>query len=122
MALDRLANGTQRPNVTCSNPSTGISPHAAAAALLNGASSGISVFNPNCFADPGDQQLGNAPRYFSEFELAGNRECGSRPEEGVHAFGRTMKLQIRMEAFNAFNRTRFDRAGFQFGSRAALAR
>ncbi len=28
----------------------------------------------------------------------------------------TKKLQIRMEAFNALNRTRFDRAAFQYGS------
>jgi hypothetical protein len=27
-----------------------------------------------------------------------------------------MKFQIRMEAFNALNRTRFDRANFQFGA------
>ena len=27
-----------------------------------------------------------------------------------------MKIQVRMEAFNAFNRTRFDRADFRYGS------
>lgn len=26
-----------------------------------------------------------------------------------------MKLQVRLEAFNAFNRTRFDRANYRFG-------
>jgi hypothetical protein len=26
-----------------------------------------------------------------------------------------MRFQVRMEAFNAFNRTRFDRAGFTWG-------
>jgi len=115
MALDRLANGTQRPNVTCANPGTGISPHAAAAALLNGASSGFSVFNANCFSDPGDQQLGNAPRYFSNLTSQGieNVDLGLRKEFRIRE---SKKLQIRMEAFNALNRTRFDRAGFQFGS------
>ena len=84
MALDRLANGTQRPNVTCSNPGAGISPHAAAAALLNGASSGISVFNANCFADPGDQQLGNAPRYFSNLTSQGIENVDLGLQETVH--------------------------------------
>jgi len=115
MALDRLANGTQRPNVTCSNPSAGISPHAAASALLNGATSGISMFNSNCFSDPGDQQLGNAPRYFGDLTSQGieNVDIGLRKEFKIRE---SMRLQLRMEAFNALNRTRFDRAGFQFGS------
>ena len=115
MALDRLANGTQRPNVTCGNPSAGISPHAAASALLNGATSGISVFNTNCFADPGDQQLGNAPRYFGNLTSQGieNVDLGLRKEFSIRE---TKKLQVRMEAFNALNRTRFDRAAFQYGA------
>jgi hypothetical protein len=115
MALDRLSNGTQRPNVTCGNPSAGISPHAAASALLNGATSGISVFNTNCFADPGDQQLGNAPRYFGDLTSQGieNVDLGLRKEFKIRE---TQKLQVRMEAFNALNRTRFDRAAFQYGS------
>jgi hypothetical protein len=115
MALSRLANGSQRPNVTCSNPGTGISPHDAAAALLNGASTGISVFNANCFADPGDQQLGNAPRYFSNLTSQGieNVDLGLRKEFRIRE---SKKLQVRMEAFNALNRSRFDRAAYQFGS------
>jgi hypothetical protein len=115
MALDRLANGTQRPNVTCSNPGTGISPHAAAAALLNGASTGVSVFNASCFADPGDQQLGDAPRYFGDLTSQGieNVDIGLRKQFTIRE---NKKLQIRMEAFNALNATRFDRAGFQYGS------
>jgi hypothetical protein len=115
MALDRLANGTQRPNVSCSNPSTGVSPHAAASALLNGASSGFSVFNTNCFSDPGDQQLGNSPRYFGDLTSQGieNVDIGLRKQFNIRE---SKKLQIRMEAFNALNRTRFDRASFQFGA------
>jgi hypothetical protein len=27
-----------------------------------------------------------------------------------------MRFQVRLEAFNAFNRTRFDRAGYSYGS------
>jgi hypothetical protein len=115
MALSRLANGQQRPNVTCSNPGTGISAHDAAAALLNGASSGISMFNASCFADPGDQQLGNAPRYFSNLNSPGIEvvDIGLRKEFRIRE---TMKFQIRAEAFNAFNRAQFGRAGYRFGS------
>ena len=115
MLLDRLANGTQRPNVTCGSPGAGISFHTAAAALLNGASNGISVFNSSCFADPGDQQLGNAPRYFDGLNSQGiaNVDLGLRKQFSIRE---NMKLQIRMEAFNAFNGTRFDRANFQFGA------
>jgi hypothetical protein len=57
MVNPRLADGNQRPNVICSQPGTGISYH-------NAASTGASLFNAACFADPGDQQPGNAPRYF----------------------------------------------------------
>ncbi len=115
MLLDRLYDGTQRPNVVCGNPGTGISPHAAAAALLNGATTGISVFNANCFADPGDQQLGNAPRYFNNLTSQGieDVDIGLRKEFRIRE---TKKLQVRAETFNALNRTRFDRAGYQFGA------
>ncbi len=115
MAINRLADGAQRPNVTCANPGTGISFHDAAAALLNGASSGFSVFNPNCFADPGDQQLGNAPRYFGNLFSQGinNVDLALRKQVAIRE---NVKAQLRLEAFNAFNRTRFDRANYQFGA------
>jgi hypothetical protein len=114
MNHNRLADGRQRPNVTCGNPGTGIGYHDAAAALLNGASSGFSVFNPSCFADPGDQQFGNAPRYFDNVFSQGidNVDLAMRKQFAIRE---SMKLQIRFEAFNAFNRTRFDRADFHFG-------
>jgi hypothetical protein len=114
MAHNRLAGGHQRPNVTCADPGTGISYHDAAAALLNGASSGFSVFNASCFADPGDQQLGNAPRYFDNLFSQGidNVDLALRKQFAIRE---SMKLQVRMEAFNAFNITRFDRGGFGFG-------
>ncbi|MFN7995662.1 MAG: TonB-dependent receptor [Bryobacteraceae bacterium] len=117
MNHNRLADGRQRPNVTCSNIGTGIGYHDAAAALLNGASSGVSVFNPACFADPGDQQLGNAPRYFDNMFSQGinNVDLALRKTFTVRE---RMRLQVRAEAFNAFNRTRFDRADFHFGGGA----
>jgi len=115
MAINRLADGFQRPNVTCSNVGTGISFHAAAAALLNGASSGFSVFNPNCFADPGDEQLGNAPRYFDNLNSQGiqNVDLALRKQFNVKE---RAKIQVRLEAFNALNWTRFDRANYSFGA------
>jgi hypothetical protein len=114
MALNRLADGSQRPNVTCSNITTGIGFHAAAAALLNGASSGFSVFNPNCFADPGDEQLGNAPRYFDNVNSQGiqNVDLALRKQFAIRE---RAKIQLRFEAFNALNWTRFDRAGYSYG-------
>ena len=114
MARNRLADGRQRPNLTCANPSTGVGYHDAAAALLNGASTGFSVFNPACFADPGDQQLGNAPRYLDNVFSQGinNVDLAMRKQ---FAITENMRFQVRVEAFNAFNRTRFDRAGFQYG-------
>jgi len=114
MSRARLSGGRQRPNLTCSNPGTGASYKDAAAALLNGASDGISVFNSSCFADPGDQQAGNAPRYFENLNSQGiaNVDLGLRKQFKIRE---NMKFQVRMEAFNAFNRTRFDRAGFRWG-------
>jgi hypothetical protein len=115
MNIARLADGNQRPNVTCSNPGTGVSYHDAAAALLNGAASGFSVFNPNCFADPGDQQLGNAPRYFGNLNSQGihNVDIALRKQFNVQE---RAKIQLRLEAFNAFNVTRFDRANYSYGA------
>jgi carboxypeptidase family protein/TonB-dependent receptor-like protein len=99
MSLPRLADGTQRPNVTCANPGTGISYHHAAA-------TGEPLFNVNCFADPGDQQLGNAPRYFDNLRQDGirNVDAALRKEFSIRE---EVRLQFRFEGFNIFNRTRF---------------
>ncbi len=99
MSLPRLADGNQRPNVTCANPGTSISYHHAAA-------TGESLFNVNCFADPGDQQLGNAPRYFDNLRLDGirNVDAGLRKEFSIRE---DVRLQFRFEGFNVFNYTRF---------------
>jgi hypothetical protein len=114
MAQNRISGGRQRPNVTCSHPGTGLSYHDAAAALLNGSTSGISVLDTSCFANPGDQQPGNAPRYFENLNSPGvaNVDLGLRKE---YVIRENMRFQVRAEAFNAFNRTRFNRADFGFG-------
>jgi hypothetical protein len=98
-----LADGLQRPNVVCSQVSSGISYHAAAA-------TGASVFNMSCFASPADQVAGNAPRYFSNLRSDGiHNEDLSLSKEFVVREG--MKLQVRGEFFNFTNTPRFNVPG-----------
>ena len=99
MSIPRLADGNQRPNVTCPDPSSGISYHTAAA-------TGAPYFNVNCFADPGDQQLGNAPRYFSNLRVDGIKNVDAAMRKQF-AITESLRLQVRFEAFNVFNNTRF---------------
>ncbi len=107
MSLPRLADGNQRPDVTCSNPASGISYH-------NAAATGAPYFNASCFADPGDQQLGNAPRYFSNLRTdpIRNMDAAMRKEFAVRE---ALKLQVRFEAFNVFNYTRFGLPNIAYG-------
>jgi hypothetical protein len=102
-----LADGNQRPDVTCPQISSGISYHAAA-------STGASVFNASCFAFPGDQIPGNAPRYFSNLRSDGihNTDLSLSKEFVVHE---GMKLQVRGEFFNFTNTPRFNIPGTGFG-------
>ena len=99
MSLARLADGTQRPNVTCADPGTGISYHHAAA-------TGDPFIKTSCFADPGDQQLGNAPRYFENLRLDSIRNVDAAMRKEF-AITERARLQIRFESFNLLNRTRF---------------
>jgi hypothetical protein len=98
MANSRLLDGNQRPNVLCAGR-TGISTNAAAIQQ-------VPFLNANCFADPGDQVPGNAPRYFSGLRTDGIHNLDSNlfkefvPKEG-------MTLQLRAEVFNTFNTPRF---------------
>jgi Carboxypeptidase regulatory-like domain len=99
MAQSRLDDGTQRPNVLCAAPATGISYHQAAA-------TGAPILNANCFADPGDQIPGDAPRYFSNLRGDGihNVDVSFSKEFSIRE---RMKLQIRAEFFNFTNTPRF---------------
>jgi hypothetical protein len=95
----QLTDGNQRPNVICSQLTTGLSYRAAA-------ETGGSVLNQNCFADPGDNIPGNAPRYFSNLRGDGIRNVdASLSKEFTIREGKT--LQVRAEMFNAFNHQRF---------------
>jgi hypothetical protein len=99
MSSGRLADGNQRPNVICPQLRTGISYDEAAR-------TGDPYLNENCFGDPGDNVLGNAPRHFSNLrsdhihnlDLSLSKEFSIRED---------MKLQIRAEMFNTTNTPRF---------------
>jgi hypothetical protein len=107
LASPRLDDGTQRPEVLCPQLSTGISYHAAAA-------TGTSVFNANCFGDPGDQVPGNAPRYFSNLRSDGihNTDLSLSKEFAIRE---GMRLQVRGEFFNFTNTPRFNVPNTSFG-------
>lgn len=104
MASARLTNGTQRPEVVCPQLKSGTSLHAAALSWEN--ATPLSFFNASCFADPGDQIPGNAPRYFSGLRVDGvhnmdlNLYKSFVPKEGT-------RLEIRAEMFNLTNHARF---------------
>ncbi len=103
IANNRIADGTQRPNVTCprnQSLTTGISIHKAA-------EFGNPYVNANCFADPGDQQAGNAPRYFSQLRSDGIHNTDVSVER-IYKFGdRAGHLEIHGECLNCTNTERF---------------
>jgi hypothetical protein len=105
MSQPRLMDGNQRPEVVCPVLSSGISYHQAAANALNGVGN-PSVFNTACFADPGDQVPGNAPRYFSVLRGDGihNIDLSFLKEFKIRE---GMLLQFRGEFFNFTNTERF---------------
>ena len=98
MASPRLQDGNQRPNVLCGG-GMGISSNRAAVQQ-------IPYLNVNCFADPGDQVPGDAPRYFSGLRTDGIHNFDANlykefvPREG-------MTVQLRAEIFNTMNKPRF---------------
>jgi hypothetical protein len=103
-----IADGNQRPNVVCSQLRTGLSRTAAAI-------SGSPFLNVDCLGDPGDQQPGNAPRYFSNLRTDGVHNLDfSVYKEFVPREG--MKLQVRAEFFNFTNTPRFAFPDTAFGS------
>ena len=99
MSSPRLADGNQRPDVICGQTRTGIS-------FTQAAISGAPYLNTDCFADPGDNIPGNAPRHFSNLRGPGIRNLDlSLSKEFDIREG--MQLQIRAEMFNASNTPRF---------------
>jgi Carboxypeptidase regulatory-like domain/TonB dependent receptor len=111
MSQPTLDDGNQRPNLIC-NPGSNVSAHQSA--LSQSSANPLSTFNTNCFADPGFEQPGNAPRYFSNLRTDGIHNIDLAiakefiPHEG-------MKLELRGEFFNFFNTPRFAPPDTLFG-------
>ncbi len=98
---NRIADGTQRPNVICGRgqQTTGISIHGAG-------KDGLPYLNSNCFADPGDQQPGNAPRYFSNLRSDGIHQADVTLEK-IYKIGESRQLELHGDCFNCTNTERF---------------
>ncbi len=93
-----LADGNQRPQIICSQLTTGISYRQAAKTQQ-------PFLNQNCFTNPGDNVPGNAPRHLS-VRGDGIRNVDMSLSKAFKV-KEDMELQIRAEAFNIFNRQRF---------------
>ncbi len=112
LSSPQLANGTQRPNVICPQLKTGVNLNAAAETWNDAAPT--PVLNMNCFANPGDQMPGNAPRYFSNLRVDGihnfdlNLYKSFVPKEG-------MRIEVRAEMFNLANHPRFGQPNSMVG-------
>jgi hypothetical protein len=103
MSNARIADGNQRPNIICSKGSsltTGISIHDAARYQE-------PYLNENCFADPGDQQPGNTPRYLSDVRSAGIRTSDFTLEKEYPLSERFGHLEVHADCFNCTNTDRF---------------
>ncbi|MGO8719865.1 MAG: carboxypeptidase regulatory-like domain-containing protein [Acidobacteriaceae bacterium] len=103
MGNPRLADGSQRPNLACPSGgmlTTGISIHAAARYQL-------PWLNSNCFSDPGDQQAGNVPRYFSQLRSDGIHEADISLEKIYNLGGRKGQVEAHADCFNCTNTPRF---------------
>ena len=98
----RLADGNQRPNVLCSAYAltTGISIH-------NAGENGLPYLNTNCFADPGDQQPGNAKRYIAQLKSDGIHQADLSLEKNHNFGGEKGQIEIHVDCFNCTNTERF---------------
>ena len=102
LANSQIADGQQRPNITCSNLRTGLSLHDVAFSTDPNA----SYYNGNCFRIPNDQVPGNAPRFSANVRGEGikNIDMGFFKDFTVRE---GMKLELRAEFFNLTNSVRF---------------
>ena len=123
MSNPRLANGSQRPNIVCPQLKTGVSMlDVAENWQQNGNAEGngtptVSFINSNCLSDPGDQNPGNAPRYYPGLRVNGIHDVDMNlyksfvPKEG-------MSIDLRAEVFNFFNHPRFAQPDAAYGDPA----
>jgi hypothetical protein len=102
MGNPRLADGNQRPNIVCAPDqlTTGISIHHAG-------ETGLPYLNSSCFADPGDQQPGNAPRYLSDLRSEGIRQADVSLEKNYKIGKEKGQLEFHFDCFNCTNTERF---------------
>ena len=102
LANSSIADGLQRPDITCSNIRTGLSEHD----LAFSTDPNASYYNGNCFGIPNDQMPGNAPRFSANARGEGikNTDMGFFKDFTVHE---GMKLELRAEFFNLTNTPRF---------------
>ena len=108
----RLADGNQRPSVVCDNLNTlrtGVSIHDS---VLNTA----PYINSSCFADPGDQQPGNAPRYFSRLRSDGIHQADITLEKVYNFSEKAGHLEVHADCFNCTNTPRFGLPDTSYGS------
>jgi hypothetical protein len=111
MSNNRIADGNQRPDVTCpahQSLTTGISIHQAA-------EYGNAYINANCFADPGDQQPGSAPRYFSQLRSQGIHNTDLSVERIYNFCDRAGHLEIHGDCLNCTNTERFGLPDYGYG-------
>jgi hypothetical protein len=106
MANPRLADGNQRPDVVCPQVLTGISVHRAAF-------TDQPYLNAGCFADPGDQQAGNAPRYFSNVRADGIHNFDVSFSKNI-TIARENQLELHADFFNFTNTPRFAFPAFDY--------
>jgi hypothetical protein len=108
MGNPRLADGNQRPNVICPQLTTGIG-------YRDAARTGQPWLNDACFADPGDNIPGDAPRHFSQLRGDGIRNLDLSLSKEFKITEGT-QLQVRAEMFNAANHQRFAFPDGAFGN------
>jgi hypothetical protein len=75
---------------------------------------GMPYINANCFADPGDQQAGNAPRYFSQLRSDGIHNFDLSVER-IYKFGDRGHVEIHGECLNCTNTERFGLPDYGYG-------
>ena len=100
-AAGALQDGNPRPQLLCSQLTTGLDYHHVAASNGN-----LSFLNQNCFGDAGDNIPGNAPRHFSNIRGDGIRNIDTSLSKEFK-IRESQLLQVRAEMFNAFNHQRF---------------
>jgi hypothetical protein len=109
VANGRLADGNQRPNLVCPSGhklTTGIS--LTTAAISTNAGTNLPWLNAACFADPGDQQAGNSPRYLSEVRADGIHQADISLEKIYNLGGRKGQIEAHADCFNCTNTPRFE--------------